>query len=298
MVRVSTAIATSEGANWGVFLLGLSLLSLMAFLASTPSAKRSIEQIAWDQQEHCRQPIIGAPVERDELATNALTMFQGEALCRELAKQPALAEHFSSIHASWVMNDDHFQQAISEKRLHLLVARPEVAAAIPLMNSLYQPVAYYPVYEVFLVARDHMPKLDREYLQSQRIGLLSKTESRSGYIVPMRELHRAGVHISSLQLERYPGHTALREALERGEVDVIGSYWNASLSARFPMWQAKHIGEVTQGLNWFLDVELHEVRSVRCSVIKTLEVLADQSGTSYFADLRVIKSARADCDDH
>jgi phosphonate transport system substrate-binding protein len=290
------AVTSSEVGNWAFFLTIIFLLGLLAFIASTPTNHPTFESITWQEKVECTQPVFGASPELPTLAVRALTGPQGEALCNELHSLSVLSDSFSKIHVQWQLSDALLGRAVAERKVDLLLIRPDApGVSHQFLSELYRPIAYHAPYQVFLIARDKQPILDADYLQSRVIGLIANTESRSGYIVPMRMFHKWGIPISNLNIRFYAGHAQLRQAMARNEVDVISSYWNADDEDRFPNWRTAEIESVPDGLSWFLATDLYEHTQLRCSITNVLADLARHSESSYFSDLRFVKNAAEAC---
>jgi hypothetical protein len=178
----------------------------------------------------------------------------------------------------------------------LLQLRPEQGQEKgTLFAAMYHRISHYPPYEVHLIARDRVPELTAEYLTSKIIGLLKNTRSRSGYRVPMQAFRTAGIDPRLLRIKRYEGHEELRLGLERGDVDVITSYWDDHLQKRYPDWQTMEIGGVDDGLNWFLADEVFRMKNDRCAVVNALEDLKDKAGNPYFKKLTIVREASEGC---
>lgn len=212
---------------------------------------------------------------------------------------PVLGGRYRSVRAEWSLSDEVLSRLIFEGYFDLLQLRPEEAQEPDgPFSRYYQRISYYPPYKVFLLARDAAPVLTAEYLRSRRIGLLEDPTSRSGYRVPMQVFRDLGLDRQQLQLSLYDSHNELRLALERGEVDVIGSYWDPPQKARFPDWHPLEIGGVKEGLNWFLANEVFDNTQERCAVIDALEHFEVGSGDPYFAKLSFTADAKKGCDAH
>lgn len=290
------AVRSSEVGNWAFFLTIIVLLGLLAFIASTPTTHPTFEAITWQEKDECTQPVIGASQDLPTLTVRALAERQGEALCNELRSLSILSDSFSNIHVNWQLSDAPLGRAVAERKIDLLLIRPDASGVShQFLSDLYRPIAYHPPYQVFLIARKGQPVLDADYLQSRVVGLIAHTESRSGYIVPMRNFHEWGISISNLQIRFYASHAQLRQAMARNEVDVISSFWNAHDEDRFPDWRTAEIESVPRGLTWFLAADLYEHTELRCSITNALADIARHSESSYFSDLRFVTNAAEAC---
>ena len=295
--QVRTALFISGPANWSFFLVLIAGLVVLAVLASSQSNFPSLVAVDWAQQGHCRSAVDGGNPNAPPFTAYVHENFQGHALCDELSTRDRLAATFSQVHAQWTLGPDDLRHAIAQGRLDLLLLRrEEITASQQFVHRVYQQIAFYPSYEVFLIARDHRPAVTTEYLKSHRIGLLHNS-SWSGYIVPMQNFHDAGVDPRDLKITRYPDHSQLRRGLRRGEVDVISSYWDENQERHHPEWQTHPIGHVAQGMSWFLEAGAYQQPEIRCALIETLRSIADRTSNPYFADLRFTKASRQSCDD-
>ena len=296
--RVRTAVSISGPANWAFFLVVVTGFFALAVLAASQSNFPRLVTVDWAQQGQCRSAIDGGNPDAPTLSAYVHMSFQGHALCEELTVQSRLSANFSEVHAQWTLRPEDLRHAIAQARLDLLLLRrEEITASQQFARQLYQQIAYYPSYEVFLIARDHRPTVTTEYLASHRIGLHQSSSSWSGYIVPMQLFHEAGVDPQHMTVHYYPDHRALRGALHRGEVDVISSYWEEFQAQQHPEWQTHRIGHVAEGMSWFLKQSAYEDPEIRCTLVEALRSLADRTSNPYFADLRFTKASGQSCDD-
>jgi hypothetical protein len=296
--QVRTAVSISDPANWAFFLVVLAGVLALAVLASSQRNFPSLVAVDWAQQGHCRSAVDGGNPNAPALTAYVHASFQGNALCDELSTRDRLASTFSQVHAQWTLRPEDLRHAIAQAQLDLLLLRrEEITASQQFVHRLYRQIAFYPSYEVFLIARDHRPAATTEYLASHRIGLLQNSSSWSGYIVPMQHFHEAGVEPRDMTVRYYPDHRALREGLHRGEVDVISSYWDEFQAQQHPEWQTHRIGHVAEGMSWFLKESAYEEPEIRCTLIEALRSLADRTSNPYFADLRFTKASGQSCDD-
>lgn len=294
--RVISAVSISGPANWAFFLVVIAVLFVLAVLGSSQSSFPSLVVVDWTERGHCRGEVDGGSPNGTQFTAYVHESFQGHALCDELSTQDRLAASFSQVQAQWTLGPDDVRHAIAQGRFDLLLLRrEEITASQHFVHRLYQQIAFYPSYEVFLIARDHRPTVTTEYLKSHRIGLLHDS-SWSGYIVPMQHFHETGVDPRDLKITRYPDHSQLRSGLRRGEVDVISSYWNQNQAQHHPEWQTHPIGHVAEGMSWFLEARAFQQPEIRCALIDTLRSIADRTSNPYFADLRFTKAASQACD--
>lgn len=294
--RLRTALSRSNRANWILFVVAIAIGTCFAFIVSMRSHAPNLVTIDWKQRQHCQQPLPGSDAGHPVFSAHVLADFQAHALCDEIGSRTGLGDGFSVIRSQWGLDPAALAQAIAERRFDLVLPRREDSAVSEqFLSQLYQPVAYYPSYDVFLIARDHEPQLDPSYLMERRIGLLRNTNSWSGYIVPMRQFHEAGTDPARLSIRYYPGHNALRDGLDQEDVDLIGSYWNETQQERYPDWKARRIGHVAEGVTWFLARHLHDRPEILCAVVHALRSIASRSDNPYFADIRITRAAEETC---
>ena len=297
--RIRVWLTTSEVGNWTVFSCVLLLFALIGFLASTATPTRLITEVFWPAQAHCRELTVGENPNAPAFLTHVMPGFPIRALCEELATQKSLSSSYSAVEADWHRQDATLGHAIAERRLHLLLLRKEDPATLqPFFFTNFRPIAFYPAYDVMLIARDEVPTLDSGYLLSRIIGLLTTADSRSGNIVPITEFQSRGIDVSRLAIVRYPNHPELRRALDSGEVDLISSYWDEVDEERFPDWRTLRIGEVRQGHIWFLASTLASDHETLCAVLDTVQNVAKHSPKKYFQTLIVEEDVSRICNVH
>lgn len=297
--QVLRIISSSERWNWLAFVSLLAGLGVLAFLVSPLERLPRFVQQSWEAEQFCEQPMESPTVGSDQFRVYASVDFVGRDLCMRLSQIDDLGRRYRDVRAEWSLSAEVLSRLLSRRHFHLLQLRPEAAQETggPLSEN-YRRISYYPPYKVFLIALDAAPSLTPEYLEARKIGLLKDSKSRSGHRVPMRMFRDMGLDPQQLQLKEYPSHVELRRALERGDVDVISSYWNAEMQARFPDCHIKEIGGVEEGLNWFLAKNVFEDRKERCAVIDALDELTDESGRNpYFAKLSFTPDAEKGCDE-
>lgn len=296
--QIWRTVSSSERWNWLVFMSLLTGLGLIAFLVSPVEQPPRFIQKSWEDKQFCEQALQSQAVGTDHFRIYASVDFVGRKLCAQLSRIDDLGRRYRAVRAEWSLSSEILSRLLSRRYFYLLQLRPEAAqdAGGPLSDN-YRRISYYPPYKAVLIARDATPSLTREYLETRKIGLLSDSKSRSGHRVPMRVFRKMGLDPQALRIIEYPNHEELRRALERGDVDVISSYWTAELQTRFPGGYFKQIGDVGEGLNWFLAKNVFDNKSERCAVMDALEQISDVSERdSYFTQLRFTSDAKKGCD--
>lgn len=294
--QLAIAVASSEAANWIQYLLLLVGLAVLLFIFFPAKPFPFFDPISWKDKTACRISTEGAQSGQPTLRVRVLSGLEGLALCKALADKSALTELYADIDVHWEPAPIPVGRAIAERAVDLVLLRPDTQrVSEAFLGEFYSKLAYYRGYDAFLIAADEHPILEVDYFQSRRIGLLSKEESRSGYILPMRFFHKLGLNVAKLDIRYYPGHAELRQAMARGEVDIISSYWNERDQARFPNWRKTEIDHASEGLNWYLAKTRFNDRETRCAIISVLERLATGSDGDYFLDLRLSNDAHEPC---
>jgi hypothetical protein len=297
--QLSRNICSSKAWNWSIFLLLLACLNAAALLGSPPDRNLVLLQLPWETENHCEQ-VLGSPaIGSEQFRAYVFADFIGKELCTGLSQTTALGGHYRSVKAEWSLQTDVLSRLIFERHFALLQLRPEEALeAGGAFSKDYRRISFYSPYKVVLITDQQPPELNEAYLSTRRIGLLRNTKSRSGYRVPMQLFRNLGLELQQLQLKYYTSHEELRLALEKGDVDVISSYWDSSQREKFPNWHLLEIGGVSQGLNWFVTNEVYADINARCAVVKTLERAEGSTGNPYFAKLSFTPDSKNGCDEH
>jgi hypothetical protein len=292
--------SSSEFWNWLSFLTIILGLGALCFLASASHREIVFKEHPLSIDQFCEQSIETPDLDSETFLIFVLAEHFGTNLCNRLISDTALSSDYGSIRAEWSLSSDELSRAIVSSSYALLQLRPEQALeAGGFLNQDYKRISYYPPYAAGLIARDSAPERTVEYLRSPRvIGLLQNPKSRSGYQIAMRTFGTLGLNKNELLIKQYPSHAELRRALKRGDVDVIGSYWDAEEQTKYPDWRFKELGGVKEGLNWFLENSVFANLSQRCSVVDALIALTDIDGDSYFSDMRITQQSLEGCDDN
>lgn len=296
--QLTLAVKSDERANWLQYLLVLVFLAMATFFLTPSDRLPALDTMDWKQETVCRLTVSGAESRLPTFKVRTISGIEGQSLCASLAKDQGISQHFGQIEVEWGTAAESLRRSIAERSVDLVLLRPDSEGRTDsFLDQLYQKLAYYPSYDVYLIAPDAEPVIESNYLYGRKIGLLAKEESRSGYILPMRLFHRLGLTVSTLDIRYYAGHAELRQAMSRGEVDLIGTYWSARDRTRFPGWHRTRIDQVTEGLNWYLADDHFQNVQARCALVHVLQTLAQRASSDYFSDLRVIKDAHEPCQD-
>ncbi len=151
----------------------------------------------------------------------------------------------------------------------------------------YEAVATYPDYQAYLIATREKPRITKEYLLGQRIGLLDYPSSRSGHIVPKTMFNSLGLNDNTVTVKYYNSHHELRKALLAGEVDIISSYWDQADSETLSVNYITPINDTVSGMRWYLKMQTQNT-DLKCAVQAMIRSLANSQSKQYYQRVEMI----------
>lgn len=291
-------MTSSEIANGATYFVILVMVAGIFLIGTPHTAVQSITPVTWADRTLCRMPVAGSGPGEATLTARVISGLEGREFCQNLAGETALRDRYRDVEVRWEPSPVSAERAIAERSADIVLLRPNTPGlGKNFLDDFYSEVARYPSYNVYLIGKTQAPSSKASAIQFQTIGLLSKQESRSGYIMPIRLFHRLDLAIPDLRIRYYPGHAELRRALEAGEVDIISSYWSERDRRRYPDWRPTRIDQVSEGLHWYIARDQYEALPVRCAILNVLNRLAENRDTGYFSDLILLENAYAPCKD-
>lgn len=211
-----------------------------------------------------------------------------------LCHSSAIAARYGEVSLRWKTDDEAQDATFLEMKYDVLAVKPsrlrdEETGAL----GRYTEIAEYGPYECYLIGRGETPALDKEYFEGRRLAL-GDPLSESSRRVLLGQFARPDVAIDldTLDCRGIAGHGALRDAFERGEIDVFSSYWEEGDSARFPDAKRLLIKDVLKPVTWYVRSDLLDTE-VHCEIIEMLESKARNSDRDYFKSLRVVRPCRS-----
>lgn len=243
------------------------------------------------------QPIDPDPVEYNtyECATNseatevfrlhALDKKVGRDLVNVLCNNAQIRQGFGAVIAQWKHKNIEDTSLLHDK-FYDLVVLPSYEVELSSIGRVagYEKIASYASYDGYFVARAGLtkPVLDINYWNKKKLGLLRNPRSRSGHVAPLVMLREHGVGNEIFSIERFESHLGLREALQQGHVDIIGSYWgNEDIEKYGDLPRTKTYQQTPS--SWYL---LENDRVIQCAVWYSLKDVSLNSSSKYFSELK------------
>lgn len=216
----------------------------------------------------------------------ALNFNTAKLLADAFCADARVSRRVGRVKAQWRHKNITDLQVLQSQKYNLLVAhgshieREEVQGI-----SGYQLIASYAPYtSYFIAAKGDKPELTTRYFAGKRLGLLDNPLSKSGHIIPLQALRKAGINIRLIDAKmQYKAHVSLKEALQANEVDIIGSYWGVDDIKRYgehPIIELKDIDPS----KWYL---LPTDKNTVCAISEALSKLSASSDKAYFRNLTI-----------
>ncbi|MCV2884752.1 PhnD/SsuA/transferrin family substrate-binding protein [Aestuariibacter sp. AA17] len=225
----------------------------------------------------------------DEFLTFTSDRALAERLLTKLCTNDVINRQFGRVKVRWSHSDEDVIQYVGKGIADLALVKENLMHAFATQRTHgYDNVAQYQDYATYLFSLKEQPELTKQYLWGKRIGLLDYPSSRSGHIVPKKMLNELGIKDGDVEIVYANSHSALRELLSSGRVDLISSYWHERDSERFSQNYITEIDNNISGSKWYLKMETANT-DLRCAVQKTLQTLAKETQSDYYKHLILMK---------
>jgi hypothetical protein len=216
-----------------------------------------------------------------------------EKLADDLCASKVVADLFGAVEVRWQHHLRADIRNLYEQRFDLGVGRPQkIETPEVKVIANYIPIAGYPDFDSYLIAKQDQPELSAEYFQGKRLGLIHDTNSIAGYQIPRRALANAVIDPSVVQITYYRNHQELRKALMAGEVDVIASNWQGK-NDELTLGSVHRLllDSGLAGAKWYLsprwvDTPLH------CSIVEVLQGVARETQDPGLKNLKLIRDCQ------
>lgn len=252
-------------------LLSLVALALMSALwwalIAPPRPADTPYPLGPYNQERCPLPGEGSGTFKVLVISQLLAKPLAQALCHE----PALTGRFAQVEVSWQARGELSAADIMERRYQLLWNRDYVLTGlVPRYHQYLAELLALPDYQVYLLGREPVV-LNPAAFAGKRLGLLSDSESQSGYQLPLHGLNDAGIKPDPGQLRFFRERRQLQAALAKGDVDFITAIAAKGHTPWFDPAKALLIaGKVPAGA-WFIDSRLSRDKALSETLVRHLE---------------------------
>ncbi|MFY8275234.1 hypothetical protein AAEU32_13995 [Pseudoalteromonas sp. SSDWG2] len=203
-------------------------------------------------------------------------------LADNLCLNAIVSKQYGKVIAFWGGSSQHEVNFLGKGLASLILAKDNLIDAFDAKQTYgYYPIIGYPSYTAYFIGSHEKPRIDKAYFLDKRIGLIDYPTSRSGHIIPKQVFKDLDINLDNLNITFANSHSALRDKLARGEVDVIASYWQQSDIERFSRNYITAIGNNISGSHWYLK-KAADNPDLACALQKTLLEIAKADSSAYF----------------
>lgn len=208
------------------------------------------------------------------------------ALKTPLCTNKVVAKQYGYVELYWGGNLAEQIEFLAKGVADVVLSKENVMQALMAESTHnYRPIIGYQNYTAFFISNKEKPKLDKAYFLDKRIGLLDYPTSRSGHILPKQVFKTLDIDLDALDIVYASTHTALRDKLARGEIDLISSYWRKDDQKRFSNNYITPISGEIIGSRWFLKMN-DENTDLACELQSVISLIAKSQSSSYFESLQ------------
>lgn len=159
---------------------------------------------------------------RGEFNLLTVSSIYAQDIANHLCRSPRMARHFQSVQISWKPRSQLRAEEVLNEDYDLIWSRTHsLRGLVPEYATYYEPLLRYDQYKVYWFSRDQKPRLERDYFQGKKIGLLSDKLSHTFHLLPLASLKDIGLDISRQQLLYFDDAISLYRAFQNGELDLV-----------------------------------------------------------------------------
>ena len=196
-----------------------------------------------------------------------------------------VAKQFGQVNLHWGHNMTDALEFIGRGNADLMMTKENIMKAFEgELTFNYKTIMSYPDYTAFFISLNEKPKLTKEYFIDKRIGLLDYPSSRSGYILPRTLFKSLNLNVENLDIVQANSHSALRDLLAEGKVELIASYWKEDDMNRFLENYITPIRDNVSGSRWYFKMD-KENTELMCAVEEIINNHARAQNSPYYKDV-------------
>ncbi|WP_406828253.1 hypothetical protein [Microbulbifer sp. ARAS458-1] len=176
---------------------------------------------------HVYQCVTGAearaPGQKREIF-NLLTVSSifAREIADNLCRSADMARHYHGVQISWKPRSQLRAEEVLNEDYDLIWSRTHsLSGLVPEYSTYYEPLLRYDQYKVYWFSRDQKPRLERDYFQGKKIGLLNDKLSHTFHLLPLASLKEVGLDISQQQLFYFDDAISLYRAFRSGDLDLV-----------------------------------------------------------------------------
>ncbi|AIY67203.1 hypothetical protein [Pseudoalteromonas piratica] len=215
-------------------------------------------------------------VPTEQLATQLIPYF---------CNNPVITKQFGQVMLNWGYDMSDALEFIGRGNADLIMTKENLMLAFKSEHTFnYKTLLSYPDYTAFFISLNEKPRLEKEYFIDKRIGLLDYPSSRSGYILPRTLFKQLSINVENLNIIQASSHSALRDLLAEGKVDLIASYWKQDDMNRFLENYITPISNNVSGSRWYFKMETQNTE-LACAINGIIHRHAKAQTSPYFKDV-------------
>ncbi|WP_216628373.1 PhnD/SsuA/transferrin family substrate-binding protein [Pseudoalteromonas caenipelagi] len=197
-----------------------------------------------------------------------------------------IAKQYGSIEIYWGGSLAEQIEFLAKGIADVILSKDNVMEAMMAESTQnYMPLIGYPSYTAFFISAREKPRINKAYFLDKTIGLVDYPTSRSAHILPKQVFKQLDIDLSALQIVYASSHSALRELLSKGEVDIIASYWQEQDQQRFSKNYITAIADNVSGSKWYIKMA-DENTDLACALQVSISDVVNDVQSSYFNKLR------------
>lgn len=203
-----------------------------------------------------------------------------------LCDNEVLAKQFGAVEVYWGGSLAEQIEFLAKGIADLILSKDNIMDAMMAESTQnYMPLIGYPSYTAFFISSREKPKIEKAYFLDKKIGLVDYPTSRSGHILPKQVFKQLDIDVSALSIVYASSHSALRDLLSKGEVDIIASYWQEHDQLRFSKNYITPIADNVSGSKWYIKMS-DENTDLACSLQNSVNDVVNDMQSNYFHSLK------------
>lgn len=209
-----------------------------------------------------------------------------EKVHHSLCQDSVLAKQYGSVETYWGGSLAEQIEFLAKGIADIILSKDNVMEAMMAESTQnYMPLIGYPSYTAFFISAREKPRLEKAYFLDKTIGLVDYPTSRSAHILPKQVFKQLDIDLSALNIVYAGSHSALRELLSKGEVDIIASYWQEQDQQKFSENYITPIADNVSGSKWYIKMA-DENTDLACALQSSISAVVNNVQSSYFDKLQ------------
>jgi hypothetical protein len=215
-----------------------------------------------------------------------------QRLQKSLCEDDVVGKQFGRVEVYWGGSLAEQIEFLAKGIADLILSKDNVMAAMMAESTQnYMPLIAYPSYTAFFISSREKPQINKAYFLDKKIGLIDYPTSRSGHILPKQVFKRLDLDLSALNIVYASSHSALRDMLAQGSVDLIASYWQDDDELRFSKNYITSIASDVKGSQWYIKMDDNNT-DLACALQNRVSEVVNSVQSNYFNELRLFWQCR------